>query len=182
MAAADRTAVQKLWSKRFGGDPSTQDNWIDAALDTSRSATGIVATAPSTEAVVGFSFLDVGDPAYTREYLGLDALDLTAPIVGRNGIFHLSCVDGDWEGRGIASRFYERRLARLRQRNVRRAFGIAWHRPHTVDSRVLFEHYQFTRLATVDRYYARTSGRMHCPDCGPEPCTCTASLFARALS
>lgn len=180
MDAIDRAGVRTLWDDRFGGDRSTQDNWMDAALDPSRSAVGIVATAPPNESVVGFSFLDVGDPAYTRRYLGLDTLDVTAPLAGRNGIFHLSCVNPDWERRGIASRFYERRLAVLRRRDVSRAFGIAWHRPHTVDSRVLFEKFGFEPWATVERYYARTGGRSGCPDCGGE-CTCTASLYGRTI-
>ena len=27
-----RGTVQQLWATRFGGDPSTQKNWIEAAL------------------------------------------------------------------------------------------------------------------------------------------------------
>jgi GNAT superfamily N-acetyltransferase len=181
MAIGDTDAVQRLWSARFGGAPTTQQNWITAALDDSHSAVGLVAGAPPGDTVVGLSLLDVGDRAYTRRYLGLDALGLHPPLADRNGLLHLSCVHADWERRGIGTAFYERRLAILRERDVPRAFGISWHRPHTVDSRVLFEKHGFTGLASVERYYARTTPRPHCPDCDG-PCTCTASLYARSLA
>jgi len=180
MRDGDADAVRRLWSDRFGGPSSIQQKWVGAVLDASHSAVGLVAVAPATGTVVGLSLLDVGDRAYTRRYLGLDALDLGPPLADRNGLFHLSCVHADWEGHGIGTNFYERRLAILRERGVPRAFGIAWHRLHTVDSRVLFEQHGFTRFATAERYYERTGGRSDCPDCGT-PCTCTASLHARRL-
>jgi GNAT superfamily N-acetyltransferase len=180
MAASDTDVVRRLWGARFGGDSATQENWIEAALTPSHTARGLVAVAPATDAVVGFSFLEVGSPPYTRRYLSLDALDLDPPLAARNGLFHLSCVHPEWEGRGVGSAFYERRLALLAEEDVPRAFGIAWHRPHTVDSRVLFEKHGFTCLATVERYYDRFEERPHCPDCDG-PCTCTASLYTRAL-
>jgi len=180
MTDGDTDAVQRLWSARFGGPASVQQAWIGAVLDASHSAVGLVAVAAATDTVVGFSLLDVGDRAYTRRYLGLDALDLGPPLADRNGLFHLSCVHADWEGYGIGTAVYERRLALLRARAVPRAFGIAWHRAHTVDSRVLFEKHGFTRLTTTERYYERTGGRSDCPDCGT-PCTCTASLHTRLL-
>ena len=177
---ADAAAVRHLWSARFGGDPSTQTHWIEAALNPSHTAVGLVAAASSDGAVVGTSFLEVGRREYTRDYLGLNVLDLNVLLADRNGIFHLSCVRADWEGRGMGSAFYERRLAVLAERGVPRAFGIAWHRPAPVDSRVLFEKYEFTRRATVERYYARTARRPHCPACA-NTCTCTASLYGRAV-
>jgi GNAT superfamily N-acetyltransferase len=179
LAPADAAPVQQLWTARFGGVPATQENWIGAALDPSHSAAGLVAVAPPDDTIVGGAFLDVGDRAFTRQYLGLDVLDLTVPLADANGIFHLSCVRADWEGRGIGSAFYERRLAMLARRHVPRAFGIAWHRPAPVDSRTLFEKYGFMRLATADRYYARTGARPNCPVC-PGSCTCTASLYGRS--
>ena len=181
VTGGDGDAVRRLWSARFGGVPSTQRDWLGAALDRAHSAAGLVATVSSPDAIVGVSLLDVGDRAYTRRYLGLDALGLDPSLADRNGLFHLSCVRADWEGRGVGTRFYERRLALLRERAVPRAFGIAWHRPHTVDSRVLFEKHGFTRLTSVERYYARTTPRPHCPDCD-DSCSCTASLYARSLA
>lgn len=180
MRKDDAPAVKRLWSERFGGDPTTQQNWIDAALDDGHSAAGFVAVRGPDGEVVGTSFMDVGSRAYTRQYLGLDVLDLEPPLTDENGIFHLSCVREDMEGRGIGSAFYERRLAEMVDRGVRQAFGIAWHRPHTVDSRALFEKYGFERLVTVETYYMRTGDRPHCPDC-TGPCRCTASLFVRPL-
>lgn len=176
----DTAVVKRLWSDRFGGDPETQKSWIGAALDASHSVAGLVADAAPADEIIGLSFLDVADRAYVREYLGLDVLDLRAALADRNGVFHLSCVRSDWEGCGVGSAFYERRLALLRKRNVPRAVGIAWHRPHTVDSRVLFEKYGFSLLATVDHYYAQTGERPHCPKCDG-PCSCTASLYSRAI-
>ena len=176
----DAPAVQQLWDDRFGGVPSTQKNWMEAALNPTHSAVGLVAIAASDDELVGLSFLDVGDRAYTRQYLGLDVLDLHLPLADANGIFHLSCVHADWEGRGIGSAFYDRRLAVLANRDVSRAFGVAWHRPAPTDSRMLFEKYEFTRLATVDRYYSRTGTRPNCPVC-TETCTCTASLYGRSV-
>lgn len=181
LAPADADAVKQLWSARFGGDPSTQENWIEAALTPSHSAVGCVAVASSTDEVVGLAFLDVAGRDYTRRYLGLPTLDLHPPLADRNGIFHLYCVRKEWEGRGIGSAFYERCLDELADRHVPRAFGIAWHRPHTVDSRVLFEKYDFECLTTVEEYYSRTGSRPHCPDCSG-PCSCTASLFAHTMA
>ena len=182
LARPDSEAVRRLWASRFGGEPSTQQNWIDAALDPAHTALGLVAVASGTDEIVGTSFFDVGSRAYTRRYLGLDALDLDLSLAGRNGIFHLSCVRADWEGCGIGAAFYERRLAVLADRDVPQAFGIAWHRPAvSVDSRVLFEKYAFTRLATVERFYSRTGTRPTCPVC-VDACRCTASLYGRSVS
>lgn len=180
MRKDDAPAVKRLWSERFGGDPTTQQNWIDAALDDGHSAAGFVAVRGPDGEVVGTSFMDVGSRAYTRQYLGLDVLDLEPPLTDENGIFHLSCVRVDMEGRGIGSAFYERRLSEMVDRGVRQAFGIAWHRPHTVDSRALFKKYGFTSVATIEHYYCRTGERPHCPDC-EDRCTCTASLHTRPI-
>ena len=176
----DATPVQRLWATRFGGDPSTRQKWIAAALDPSHSAAGFVAVGPD-DGVVGTAFLDVGDSDYTRQYLGLDTLDLDVRLASRNGLFHFCCVQSDWEGRGVGSAFYERRLERLTGQGVPRAFGVAWHRPSAPDSRALFEKYGFTRLMSVDRYYARVGRRPQCPVCGDE-CTCDASLYGRPLA
>jgi len=182
LTRSDSEAVRRLWTSRFGGEPSTQQNWIDAALKPAHTALGLVAVASRADTIVGMSFLDVGSRAYTRRYLGLDALDLDLSLAERNGLFHLSCVQVAWEGCGIGAAFYERRLAVLAGRNVPRAFGIAWHRPAVpVDSRVLFEKYAFTRLATVGRFYSRTGTRPTCPVCSGA-CRCTASLYGRSVS
>ncbi|WP_263784332.1 hypothetical protein [Salinibacter grassmerensis] len=180
LRSADTDAAQRLWTQRFGGEPSTQQEWIEVALSTTHSAVGLVAVAASAPEVVGFSLLDVASRGYTRRYLGLETLDVAPPLAGRNGIFHLSCVQADWEGQGIGSAFYERRLEVLAERAVPRAFGIAWHRPGPVDSRVLFTKYGFTCLATVERYYTRTGTRPTCPVCSGA-CRCTASLYGRSL-
>lgn len=181
LAPTDTSAVQRLWSDRFGGAAATQHNWIEAALNSSRTTVGIVAVAPPGDVIVGASFLETGGRAYTREYLGLDTLDLQVPLADRNGLFHLSCVRADWEGRGIGSTFYEHRLAVLADRDVPRAFGIAWHRSAPVDSRVLFENHDFTQLTTAERYYSRTGTRPNCPACTGR-CTCTASLYGRTIA
>lgn len=175
-----RGTVQQLWTARFGGDSSTQKNWIEAVLNPSHTAAGFVAVSSPEEKIVGVSFLDVGRRPYTRQYLGLDVLDLDVTLADQNGIFHLSCVRADWERRGIGSAFYERRLQVLADQDVSCAFGIAWHRPAPIDSRVLFEKYDFTRLATVECYYTRTGTRPNCPVC-TGPCTCTASLYGRTV-
>ena len=176
---ADVAVVEGLWADRFGGDPSTRQKWIAAALDPAHSAAGFVAVGPDDH-VVGTAFLDVGNREYTRRYLGLDTLDLHVPLASQNGLFHFCCVRADWEGRGVGSAFYERRLEELAARNVPHAFGVAWHRPAAVDSRALFEKYGFTPLASVDRYYARIGRRSECPLC-EDTCTCDASLYGRPL-
>lgn len=180
MRPADTDAVRRLWNARFGGIASTQTNWLEAALADGPSALAFVATPRSDDDVLGFSLLDVGGRAYTRRYLGLDPLGLEAPLADRNGVLHLSCVRPDWEGRGLGTAFYERRLAVLDRRGVSRAVGVAWHRPDHVDSRVLFEKHDFARLATVDRFYSRVGRRPNCPAC-PDACVCTASLYVRSL-
>lgn len=180
LTASDADAVKQLWSARFGGAPATQDRWIEAAVNPDHTAIGTVATT-SSRSVAGFGMLDVGAPEYTRRYLSLDALDLDVDLAPRNGIFHMYCVHVECEGRGIGSALYAHHLDHLAKEEVPRAFGIAWHRPHTVDSRALFDTNGFTRLTTVDRYYGRFEGRPHCPDC-EEDCTCTASLYARRIA
>lgn len=180
LTPADVASVQQLWADRFGGNPDTQTRWIEAALNPTHSAAGFVAVEPSEGTVVGVSFLDVGRREYTRQYLGLDILDVKVPLADRNGIFHLSCVRADWEGRGIGSAFYERRFDVLTDRGVPRAFGVSWHRPASVDSRVLFEKYGFTRLATIERFYSRTGMRPNCPVCKGS-CRCPASLYGRSV-
>lgn len=180
LAASDADAVKQLWSARFGGAPSTQDRWMEAALNPDHTATGTVATT-SSRPVAGFGLLDVGSPDYTRRYLSLDVLDLAPPLASRNGIFHLSCVAPEWEGYGLGSAIFERRLKILTDRGVSQAFGIAWHRPHTVDSRVLFDKYEFDCLTSVEEYYSRTGSRAHCPECDGS-CTCTASLYTRRIA
>ena len=180
LAPADTDIAKQLWTARFGGAPSTQQNWMAAALAPSHTALGLVAVAPQIDEIVGVSFLDVGRRAYTRQYLGLDALDLAPSLADRNGIFHLSCVRADWEAQGIGAAFYERRLEALASRDVPRAFGIAWHRPAPVDSRLLFETFGFTCLATIEWYYSRTGTRPTCPACSGA-CQCTASLYGRTV-
>lgn len=176
----DTGVVRRLWDARFGGAASTQMQWLEAALAPGPSVAAFVATRRSDDEVLGFSLLDVGDRAYTRHYLGLDVLDLEVPLADRNGVFHLSCVRPAWEGRGLGTAFYKRRLAELDRRHVPRAVGVAWHRPDRGDSRVLFDAHDFSRLATVDRFYSRTGRRPHCPACDGA-CTCTASLHVRSL-
>lgn len=182
LAPADVSTAEQLWAERFGGAPETRRKWIEAALDPAHSAAGIVAVTPD-DTVVGISFLEVGSRRYTRHYLGLETLDIDIDVslASRNGLLHLTCVRADWEGQGIGTAFYEHRLERLADRGISRTFGIAWHRPSPPDSRILFEKHGFTRLATIDRYYARTDSRPHCPACG-DTCTCTASLYGRSTS
>jgi ribosomal protein S18 acetylase RimI-like enzyme len=179
MVAPDTEAVLRLWDRQFGGDPETQQNWMEAVLSPTHSAIATVAVPPTDDTVVAFGLLDVAAPAHTRQYLSLDALDRNASLASQNGIFHMYCVHPTWEGRGIGTALYGRHLQSLAARGIRRAVGIAWHRPHTVDSRVLFEKHAFTRLATVERFYDRFQERAHCPDCTGS-CTCTASLYVRA--
>jgi len=181
MQPSDAERVRTLWASRFGGAPATRQKWIDAVRAPTRSAEASVAVSDATATVVGFGILEVGGRAYTRRYLGLDVLDVDAPLADRNGLFHMCCVAVDWEHRGIGSALHARRLHRLQERGGGRAFGIAWHRAHTVDSRVLFEKHGFSPLATIDRYYARTTPRPWCPDC-QGPCRCAATLYARVLT
>lgn len=180
IAAPDAGAVKRLWRTRFGGSEDTQERWVEAALDPAHSATAAVVVSAAGDEVVAFGLLEIGDPAYTRRYLSLDPLGLSPPLASRNGIFHMYCVRRRWEGRGIGTALYRRHLRSLADREIPRAFGIAWHRPHTTDSRVLFEKYDFRRLATVERYYDRFGERPHCPDCNGD-CTCPASLYARRV-
>jgi len=180
MRAADTDEVRCLWARRFGGDPETRRTWLDVILDPGHTATAFVAEAAEAPTVVGMGVLEVGRRGYARQYLGVDALDLDVSLAARNGFFHLCCVRADWEGRGVGSALHARRLRALAERRVPRVFGVAWHRPHTVDSRVLFDKHGFTALATVPRYYARTTPRLHCPDCGGF-CTCTATLYGRPV-
>jgi GNAT superfamily N-acetyltransferase len=180
MVASDAEVVQTLWKDRFGGDASTRQSWVDAALDPDRSATGTVAVPSEHGPVVAFGFLEIGDDAYARRYLSLDPLGLAPPLAAQNGMLHLYCVRPDWEGQGIGTALYARHLRILAERTIPLAFGIAWHRPHTVDSRVLFEKHGFRRLDTVKRYYDRFEERSRCPDCGAN-CSCTASLYTRKV-
>jgi ribosomal protein S18 acetylase RimI-like enzyme len=184
----DPPAVHRLWADRFGGRPERIAAWIDAALNPQAQTTGHVAV-PSREdrssPIVGFGILEIAVRDYTLDYLGLNDLDLDLDLdlADTNGLLHMVCVDRDWEGRGIATMLYRRHLRHLRERNVRRAYGISWHRPRRAgaDSRVVFEKTGFRAVATVEDFYARTSPRTDCPDCDG-PCRCTASIYEKRLS
>ena len=180
MAGSDADAVRTLWKSRFGGDAGTRASWVDAVLDPDRSAIGTVAVPHGNGPVVAFGILEIGDDTYTRQYLSLHPLDLDPPLASQNGILHMYCVRSDWEGQGLGTALYTRHLQDLAEREIPRAFGIAWHRLHTVDSRALFEKHRFRSLATVERYYERFEKRLKCPDCGAN-CTCTASLYTRKV-
>jgi ribosomal protein S18 acetylase RimI-like enzyme len=186
----DPPAVHRLWADRFGGRPERIAAWIDAALNPQAQTTGHVAV-PSREdrssPIVGFGILEIAVRDYTLDYLGVNDLDLDPDldldVADTNGLLHMVCVDRDWEGRGIATMLYRRHLRLLRERNVRRAYGISWHRPQRegADSRVVFEKTGFHAVATVADFYARTSPRTNCPDCGG-PCRCTASIYEKRLA
>lgn len=169
----DVDAALRLWQASFGAPRATAQSWIRAALDPRYRTSGLVAVEEGR--VVGLAITEVGSRDYTRSYLGLDALGLQVPLDDRNGIFHLCVVAPAWRRQGIAAGLYERRLASLSASRVRRAVGISWNRAHAPDSRALFDAHGFERLATVERYYARTRPRHQCPDCGGF-CICTASL------
>lgn len=182
----DQPAVHRLWADRFGGRPDRIAGWIDAALNPQASTTGHVAVpnrADRSPPLVGFGILEIAPRDYTLDYLGVNDLDLDIDVADTNGLLHMVCVDRDWEGRGIATLLYRRHLHHLRERNVRRAYGISWHRPRRAgaDSRAVFEKTGFRAVATVEDYYARTSPRTDCPDCGG-PCQCTASIYEKRLS
>ena len=119
LAAADVSAAEQLWANRFGGAPDTRRKWMEAALAPAHSAAGMVAVTPD-DTVVGVSFLEVGSRDYARQYLGVERLDVDVALAARNGLFHLTCVRADWEGQGIGTAFYERRLERLSDRGIRR--------------------------------------------------------------
>jgi ribosomal protein S18 acetylase RimI-like enzyme len=198
----DTGAVQRLWSDRFGGPDDRISNWIQATLNDRYRTTGHVAV-PSRSAdedgggdegdsesadggdgpVVAFGMLEVGTRDYTRSYLGLDEIDgFDLELDDRNGIMHMYCVDRDWEGRGIATALYRRHLQHFREKGVRRAFGISWHRPRRegADSRVVFEKTGFEPAGTFEEFYARASPRQDCPDCGGH-CHCTATIYEITL-
>jgi ribosomal protein S18 acetylase RimI-like enzyme len=180
LAASDADAVQRLWNRRFGGDAARQRRWIEAALNPDHTATAAVASPSNSSTVVAFGLLEVGGVAYTRRYLSLDSLGLEPSLAPQNGLLHMYCVRREWSGWGIGTALYAHHLQDLSTRDVPRAFGIAWHRPHTTDSRALFEKYSFRCLSTVEAYYGRFERRHHCPDCGGR-CSCTASLYARSV-
>jgi len=180
LVASDADAVQRLWRRRFGGDAVTQRRWIEAAFNPDHTATATVASLSKSNAVVAFGLLEVAGVAYTRRYLSLDPLGLEPTLAPQNGIFHMYCVRREWSGRGIGTALYAHHLQDLARRDISRAFGLAWHRPHTTDSRALFEKHSFRCLATVEAYYGRFERRPQCPDCGGT-CSCTASLYARSV-
>jgi ribosomal protein S18 acetylase RimI-like enzyme len=185
LTAGDAASVYHLWATRFGGRPGRIHHWIDTALNPQTETTGHVAVPTRGEAaglVVGFGVLEIGSRSYARDYLGGSDLPLRLDLADSNGIFHMYGVDRDWEHRGIATRLYRRHLAHLRSKRVRRAFGVSWHRPQRegADSRAVFEKTGFRPVATVEEFYARTSPRTGCPDCG-DACGCTASIYAIRL-
>lgn len=181
----DQPAVHRLWADRFGGRPDRIAGWIDAALNPQAQTTGYVAVPNRkgrSPSLVGFGILEIALRDYTLDYLGGNDLDLDIDVADTNGLLHMVCVDRDWEGRGIATMLYRRHLRHLRELDVRRAYGISWHRPQRegADSRVVFEKTGFRAVATVQEFYARTSPRTDCPDCGGT-CHCTGSIYEKSL-
>lgn len=187
LAHGDAHAVHRLWSTRFGGRSERIRNWIDAALNPKAATTAHVAVPVpakgASPSIVGFGILEIGSRAYTLDYLGVDELEIEIDVAEPSGVFHMYCVDRNWEGRGIATRLYRRHLRHLRENEVPQAVGISWHRPHRqgADSRVVFEKTGFRRVGTFEAYYARTSPRENCPDCHGA-CRCTASIYEKTLA
>lgn len=182
---ADTAAVRSLWADRFGVRDAIATSWLDAALDPKHSVRGHVAVCrpdrgESASPVVGFGLFDVAGPSYTRDYLGLDVLDVAFTPAPRTGIFHMYCVRTSWEGRGVGTALFARHRSVCRDEHVPQAVGIAWRREHHPDSRALFDAFGFHRLATVDLFYDRVAPRVHCPDCNG-PCTCAATLYVRSI-
>jgi ribosomal protein S18 acetylase RimI-like enzyme len=180
----DRAAIQDLWLERFGGTRETVTRWVDAAFD-DRYRTEVHVAGPGEgglSRVVGFGMFEVGDRPYTRDYLGLEAIEATVDLAPRNGIMHMYCVRRDWEGRGVATGLYARHLARFATAGLRRAVGISWERSgqQVPGSRFLFEKFGFERHGPFDRFYERVGGRENCPDCGGR-CSCPASVYTKRL-
>jgi ribosomal protein S18 acetylase RimI-like enzyme len=180
----DHAALRSLWLDRFGGRREAVDRWIEAAFDDRYQTTAHVASTgdPTAPEIVGFGMFEIGDRAYTREYLGLESVEAAVDLAPRNGIMHMYCVRRDWENRGIATRLYARHLRCFVTAGLDRAVGISWERSNEAAScsRFLFEKFGFGRHGPFDRFYDRVGRRENCPDCG-DRCFCPASVYTKRL-
>lgn len=182
----DFDAAKRLWRTRFGAPEEKVQKWLDAACNERYRTSADVAVSGSDDDagdVIGIGVLEIGSADYTRSYVGLEETGLDAPVDGLSGLMHMYCVDETWEGRGVGTALFRTHLQRLREKDVARAYGISWHRPHRdgADSRAVFEKLGFDCLGTYERFYQRTSPRSYCPDCGGD-CTCTASIYGKTLA
>lgn len=187
LRSADLPVATRLWRTEFGAPADTVQSWLSAAINPRFATAGFAAVPtdahPANDdadgpALVGLGITEIGRRRYTREYLGLDVLDVDLDLHARNGIFHLCVVAPAWRRCGVATALYRHRLNDLAARGMQRIVGISWNRTHAPDSRALFDAYGFRRVATVRRFYARTTPRKRCPDCGGA-CLCTASIHVR---
>jgi len=170
----DRREVSKLCARRTGFE---QGNTLDLLFDDDHAVYGVLAI--DVERIVGVGIVQVFHRSGAADYLSVDTEGY--PIGEANAVLHVGVVHEDWEDRGLGTELMRIRLDFIREaHDPDAAFGVAWLRPHTVDSSALFEKFGFDRLDTVAEYYRGSRGEHGCPDCG-RPCTCTAAIYGMAF-
>jgi ribosomal protein S18 acetylase RimI-like enzyme len=170
----DRRELAALYERRTGFGLETT---FDLLFDDEQAVYGLLAV--DVERIVGMGIVEIFHREGVEEYLAVDTEGY--PIGDVNGVMHALAVHEEWEGRGIGTELLRLRLELVREgHDADAAFGVAWLRPHTADSSVLFETVGFDRLDTVDEYYRDLESDRDCPDCG-QPCTCAAAIYGMEL-
>lgn len=172
----ERRPVTELWSRRTG---IRIENSLDVVFDDESAGYGLVVT--EVETIIGFGIAFVIPPEGVADYF---TVDTTAFPTGEdNAIIHAIGVTEDWEGRSIGGALLYHLLDMVQDlHNVDAAFGNAWLRDQKTDSAVLFKHYGFERLMTVENSFQRSDSERTCPDCTPETCTCSSAIYAKQFA
>lgn len=171
----DRHEVVDLWQRRVG-DGIT--NTLEMVFEDDTGVQSLAIT--EGESVVGFGILMFLNPVGVKQYFPVSTDGY--PIGETNAMFHAGVVAEDWEGRGLGSELMRLRLEFIREvGEVNTAFGNAWLRPHTVDVSALFEKHGFERIDTINQGSWKGENSRDCPDCSPEPCSCSSGVYAKIL-
>lgn len=174
----DRPAVRRIWDTEYGFYEANEDELNAACAESDNNYTqGFVAKDKSTNEIIGFGIVYATNPESASEYFS-GILDREFP--DWTVVLHIGCVRSDWQGYGIGTQLFNKRLKWGKRNEANEFVGISWLRDQEkqAGSEILFEKFGFERLATVEHYYERFFDDSYCPDCG-EPCTCSAAFYRR---
>lgn len=170
----DRETVLRIWDREFGvEDEDGQAEFVEAAIGADDPYT-FGAVAHVRGQVVGFGIVCRANPEWVADYL---RVPIPHEIPNNTAVMHIGCVRSHWQGRGIGTKLFQTRFKWALGNDSPAVVGVSWLRDGRYGSEALFEHFNFDRLTTVERYYLDAFDEpSSCPDCGL-PCECDAAIY-----
>jgi ribosomal protein S18 acetylase RimI-like enzyme len=169
--------VKRIWENRINTSKEHVIVWLRKAVqDDNQVNAGVVTN--ENDNVVGFGFYAVGNDEWMEPYL--QNAELYNAIKHGYGMIETVAVKEEVENNGIASEILAYELEMLREQSVEYAYSVSWNREHTVDSRVLFDKFEFSAVSTVEDYYQKLPDTVTCIDCTGK-CTCEATIYKKKL-